>query len=375
MKFAFDEDQEMFRDMIRGALQREAGLDKVRRWTDAADLSPFDAFVARNGWLGIGIAEELGGQGGGVIEQAILFEELGRSAVPTGHLLAGSGGVLGFAKRVAGGLDAVGMLLTGEGVGVLVVPAGQPIDRANTHVKQSGGRLSGTIPLVLNAPSASHLLVPVADSEGFDLWLVLVTADGVKVQPRALIDRSRQFGDVTLNDASAIHVGHLTQAAATDACAHLAVLLAAQSLGLARRMLEMTVEYVKQRVQFGVPVGSFQAVKHAAAETLVSIEAAHSGIYYAAWALANGEADAQLHAWISKAFVAEKAVATADCALQLHGAIGYTWEYDLQLLYKQAKVNLDLFGSSHSYQNRIADALALSGASDTNRVSRPLACA
>ncbi|WP_169254174.1 acyl-CoA dehydrogenase family protein [Aromatoleum toluvorans] len=359
MRFAFNEEQEMLRDAIRVALQREAGLDKIRRWVDAADLSPFDACAVGNAWVGIGVAEELGGQGGGRVEQALMFEELGRAVAPSGVLLAGAGGALGFAVRLPGGAEFLREVLDGEGTGVLCVPAGRPADEGALQVQVAGGRLSGVIPMVLEAPGASHLLVPLPSGDGLDLWLVPDGGSDVDIKPRRMIDRTRRFGDVRLQQAKGIRIGRLDRGAAQDANAVIALLVAAESLGLARRMLDMTVEYVGQRVQFGVPVASFQAVKHAAAEALVDIEAAHSGVYYAAWALQEGQADGVLHAWIAKAFATEAAVRTADRALLLHGAIGYTWEHDLQLFYKRAKLNLELFGSPRSYRERMAEVLAL----------------
>jgi alkylation response protein AidB-like acyl-CoA dehydrogenase len=138
-----------------------------------------------------------------------------------------------------------------------------------------------------------------------------------------------------------------------------AVIVAADALGAAQRMLDMTVEYVADRRQFGVPVGSFQAVKHAAAEMLVAIEGTRAAVHYAAWAVAAGEPGAQLDAWVAKARAARAASFVADKALFLHGAVGYTWEHDLQLLFKRAKSDAELFGGPGLYEDRIANALAL----------------
>lgn len=360
MRFAFDPEQDMLRDMIRSALSRDAGLGKVRRWADTAETVAFDDFVAAQGWIGIGVAEEIGGQGGGLIEQAILFEELGRGAAPSGGLLAFAA-AQGLAAAADGGI-ASGFV---EGAGtVLCTNAGRALDGAVPQadiLRQDCGRLSGTVSLVLQAAQAGRLLVPVATADGASLWWVDAAAAGVQIRPRRLIDRTRHFADVVLQDAATTPAGGLDSAALADAAARLALLVAAESLGCARRMLEMTVDYVSQRVQFGVPVGSFQAVKHAAAELLVDIEAAHSGVYYAAWALQNGEGDGPIHAWIAKAFATEAAARAADRALMLHGAIGYTWEHDLQLFYKRAKLNLELFGSPRRYRERIADTLPLTG--------------
>ncbi|MEP6874989.1 MAG: acyl-CoA dehydrogenase family protein [Burkholderiales bacterium] len=357
MRFAFSEEQAMLRDMLRGALQREAGLDKVRRWAESADLRAFAEIASRNAWIGIGVDEEIGGQGGSLIEQAILFEELGRSGAPSGALLGGAGALLSFGTGAAAHVDPAVARSALERSCALCVSAGRAADTLTTDVCEVRGRLSGTVPLVLNATAASDLLVPIPGAHGIDLWFLPTATSGVMVKPRHLIDMTREFGDVVLSDAQASHVGRVDHSAAVRANAALALLVAAESLGLARRMLEMTVDYVSQRVQFGVPVGSFQAVKHAAAEAFVDIEAVHSGVYYTAWALANGEPDALLHAWIAKSFAGEAAVRTADCALRLHGAIGYTWEYDLQLLYKRAKINLELFGSPRGYRERIASAV------------------
>jgi alkylation response protein AidB-like acyl-CoA dehydrogenase len=141
--------------------------------------------------------------------------------------------------------------------------------------------------------------------------------------------------------------------------ARAAVLVAADALGAAQRMLEETVQYVGERRQFGVPVGSFQAVKHTAAEMIVAIEGTRAAVHYAAWAVAAGEPGAQLDAWVAKARSARAASFVADKALFLHGAVGYTWEHDLQLLFKRAKSDAELFGGPGVYDDRIADSLEL----------------
>ncbi|MEO8299328.1 MAG: acyl-CoA dehydrogenase family protein [Burkholderiales bacterium] len=351
MQFAFLEEQVMLREMLRSALQREAGLDKVRRWAESADLRAFTKIATRNGWSGIGVDEDLGGQGGSLIEQAILFEELGRSCAPSGALLASAalGFTAGFAPTVVEASMECGY--------ALCVSAAHAADAGGDDIREADGKLSGTVRLVLNATAADNLLVPVASGSGIDFWSVPTRGSGVSITPRRLIDMTREFGDVVFSDTPASYVGRVDRPTAERANATLALMVAAESLGLARRMLEMTVSYVSQRVQFGVPVGSFQAVKHAAAEVFVDLEAAHAGVYYTAWALANAEPDGVLHAWICKSFAGEAAVRAADCALRLHGAIGYTWEYDLQLFYKRAKSNLELFGSPRGYRERIASAV------------------
>jgi alkylation response protein AidB-like acyl-CoA dehydrogenase len=353
VRFVFTGEQALLRDMIRSSLKRDAGLDKTRRWTDQGDFREFEALARRSGWSGIGFPETIGGQGGGLIEQAILFEELGRSGAPSCALLAGTV-ALHLLRDCEAGRPTTSALLKGTRRGVVCISAGRGLDEASCDLEQRGGRLSGVVPFVLDAEAADELLVTQPQSEGLAILRVAKTNDGITIEGQRLIDRTRRFARVTFDKAPAERLGLVTRQAAAIACARAALLVAAESLGLARRMLDITVDYVKQRVQFGVPVGSFQAVKHSAAQALVEIEAAHSGVYHAAWSLEEGETDCALQGWIAKAAATETGALTADCALQLHGAIGYTWDYDLQLLYKRAKLNVELFGSPASYREKIA---------------------
>jgi alkylation response protein AidB-like acyl-CoA dehydrogenase len=350
MEFAFDQEQDFLREAVRGALEREAPVPQVREWSEAGDFSAFTAVARAQGWSGIGIAEEREGQGGGLVEQAILFEELGRAAAPSGGLLASA---LAAALRPGEPIDDDRQV-------AVVWPAERPLDAlAGWTPSVAGESLSGRVELVLDAPAADFLLVPVAAGGEISLWTVEPRTGGVAVQERQLIDRTRRFADVTLDGAIGQRTGSIDESMLSAATARVAVLLSAESLGLARRMLEMTVAYVREREQFGKPVGSFQAVKHAAAQALVDIEAAHSGVYFAAWAVENHWSNGPLHAWIAKSFACDMGATIADVSLQLHGAIGYTWEYDLHIFFKRAMANRELLGSARGYRDRVADELAL----------------
>jgi alkylation response protein AidB-like acyl-CoA dehydrogenase len=189
--------------------------------------------------------------------------------------------------------------------------------------------------------------------------LVEVDQPGVGVAERGLTDRSRCVGDVRLDGAVGSVLGGDGAGALLEAALRAAVLVAADALGVMERMLDLTVEYAGQRRQFGVPIGSFQAVKHAAAEMLVKVEAARSIVYLAAASVEEGRDDAPLHAAAAKAQVTAAASVVADTALTLHGAIGYTWEHELQVLYKRAKLDAPLFGAPAVWNERLADALDL----------------
>ena len=162
-----------------------------------------------------------------------------------------------------------------------------------------------------------------------------------------------------LEDAPVEEVGRLTAAQAERLSAEAALLVAADALGAAAWILDATVEYVKERKQFGVPVGTFQAVKHYAAQMAVPIEATRAAVQYAAWALDEDEDDAILHAWIAKAYAADHLDDVADKGLFLHGAIGYTWEHDLQLPFKRIKADARVLGSAAGYHDRVAALVGL----------------
>lgn len=357
MRVELNDEQQFLCEAVAGATAREAPLATVREWTQSGDLAGADAIAIRQGWSGIGLAEEAGGQGGGVIELAVLAEQLGRGAVPWDRTLAGCVTArLLAACATPAALELARQSAGGERVAVLAADARRPL--AAPAVTSSDGRLSGEIHLVAGAPSAETLIVPIARGDSAELLSVRAGGEGCAVRPRRLVDRTRGLARVTLRDAPAQPLGDVSPEALAEAASTAALLIAADALGAAGRMLDMTMEYVVERKQFGVPVGSFQAVKHAAAEMLVDVEASRSAVHHGAWAVQAG-IDGELHAAIAKSHSCEAAARVADKALFLHGAVGYTWEHDLQLLFKRAKSDVLMFGSPDAHRDVIARELAL----------------
>jgi alkylation response protein AidB-like acyl-CoA dehydrogenase len=347
MDLSFTDEQQFLRESVRGTIDREAPLSRVREWVlgDRIDHDDALALAVRQGWTGIGIPEESGGQGGALLELAILAEELGRGAVPSDGLYGTLLAAIALRRCDSGAArDRVGSLALGEGFGALARPGGAPPDAPS-----QGEQLA----LVLGASSANLLVA--WDGEALELH----NASAAQIEPRLLVDRTRAVADVRLGATPLERYDGVGPEAMRAVAAWAAVLVAADALGAAQRMLDLTVEYVGQRVQFGVPVGSFQAVKHAAAEMLVSIEGTRAAVHYAAWAVGAHESNAELDAWVAKARAARAASSVADGSLFLHGAVGYTWEHDLQLLFKRAKSDSQLLGGPGVYDDRIADALEL----------------
>jgi alkylation response protein AidB-like acyl-CoA dehydrogenase len=355
VRWELEEEQELFQESLRGWLEKFADTRAVREWLDSGDSTDFERRLADDGWLGVGTSEERGGQGGGLLELALTAEELARRAAPSAAWLASMIALPALpdflAKAVVEGEDRL----------ALAVDCSRPIAVPDGVRAAGDGALHGSVPMVLGADRASRLVVAAQGASGPELHLVDTTDAAVVVTAHQLLDRSRSVADVVLDGAVGRRLDGLPEIDGfiAEAGIRAAVLVSADALGAMQRMLDLAVAHSLQRQQFGVPIGSFQAVKHAAASILVAVEAARSIVYFAAASVDSGEPDRAVDAAIAKAQVTPSAVRAADTALTMHGAIGYTWEHDLQLLYKRAKLDDRLFGRAAAWNERIADALEL----------------
>ena len=354
MHLELSAEQELFATSLREWLGERAGASSVRGWLDTGDLTAFERLFVGEGWAGVGFAEDLGGQGGGLLELALTARELGRASAPSASWLQSAIVVAALADEPALVRAAPE---SGEVTALAVRADGIPAPA--TSVQSSGGRLRGRIPCVLGAARSRRLLVPVADGEATSLWLVDSADGGVGVHPRPLLDRSRDVADVVLDDVAGRRLDIDATAVLGEIATRAAILVAADALGASERMLQLAVDYSNQRQQFGRPIGSFQAVKHAAAQMLVTVESSMSIVCYAAQSAEEGLPERATHAAVAKAQVTRGGAEIADSALTLHGAVGYTWEHDLQLFYKRAKLDRVLFGTPAAWNERIADILPL----------------
>lgn len=357
MRWELSDEQKMFQDAIGSWLERSADSASVRAMQDTGDAGAFETALVDEGWLGVGFPEEWGGQGGGLLELALMAERLAFRAAPSSAWLA----TVIAVPALAAHSGAAAALQAGE-FAALATDAGARPDSVPT-VRHDSGRLTGQVTNVLGGDRASRFVVAAADAHGVALYTVGASDPGVAVRPRALLDRSRSVADVTFDNVAAVRLSADAGAYLTAASLRAAVLVAADALGASDRMLSLAVEYSKQRHQFGVPIGSFQAVKHAAATMMVAVESSRSIAYFAAASVDQGHDDAVLHAAAAKAQVTAAGERCADSALTLHGAIGYTWEHDLQLYYKRAKLDVALFGSPSAWNECLASHLPLIAAS------------
>ena len=356
MRVELSDEQEFLREAVAGVLAREASPARLREWADARDTTAAAELAVRQGWTGIGLDEDRGGQGGGIVELAVMAEELGRTATPWDSLLGSALALqlLGVCEFDAG-RELAAAIAEGDQTAVLCAD-GRLIPAPWPQSALDGEQLTIS---AHDVPGAVGATLVVAVSDGDDVRLLAVDADAAEVTPQPLVDRTRALARVDLAGIQATDLGTIGPEAFARAASAAAVLVAADALGAAQQLLAMTVAYVADRRQFGVPVGSFQAVKHAAAMMLVEVEGARSAVRYASWAV---DADVpEAGAWASIAKVGSCAAAphVADRALFLHGAIGYTWEHDLQFQFKRTKSDELLFGSPGAHRDRIADGLSL----------------
>ena len=241
---------------------------------------------------------------------------------------------------------------------------GIPAATAATAARAGAGwTLSGVKRFVPWAHVADAILVPARAPEGVTLFLVDPRAAGVTLAPMVGIDLATRWWEVTLDGVAAgadAVVGAVGGAVPIleSLLRRAAVCASAEMLGAARRCLDMSVDYVKVREQFGQPIGSFQAIRHRCAEMLLAAEKSHAAVYYAAWALDAGAEDAAMAASVCKAYVSEAARDVCGDAIQVHGGIGFTWEYDLHLYFKRAKALEPMFGDAEYHRELIVRRVA-----------------
>jgi alkylation response protein AidB-like acyl-CoA dehydrogenase len=307
--------------------------------------------MAEQGWLAIELSEDESGLGLGMVELAVLCEEIGSRLVAAPFLstIVALGALCGDEARADAGTkewrEALGL---GGAVGCVAAAPG-PSDLTVSGT-EGQPRLSGQTPPVAYAPSADVAVVLA----GAGVYGVDLRAEG-RPPPLSAMDRTRELGVLVFEDTPARLLGH--QEAAARLVDRAATLASAEMLGAADRVLALTVEYAKDRVQFGKPIGSFQAVKHMLADALVDVEGMRSTVYYAAWCAAVDDPERSLSASMAKAWCSDASRRVMAAGLQVHGGIGFTWEHDMHLYLKRAQLDQVSYGDAAAHRDRIATLL------------------
>jgi alkylation response protein AidB-like acyl-CoA dehydrogenase len=326
MNFDFTDDQRAIKETARDLLAKRFKLERLRELAESKTYAD-DAWseVSELGWPGIFIAEENGGQGLGVLELVILLEELGYVLAPLPFL---SNAAAGLILQDAGATDRLAGVASGE--------------------------QRGTVGVVKDGRAA---LVPDAEESDFIILLdgtdaTLVERGDAQIETIDAIDPTRRYASVAANGGESL--GDVSRGRDLIALA-----VAAELVGISQRVLEMAVEYAKDRKQFDRPIGAYQAVSHACAEMLKQVEGSRSLVYYAGWAADAAPDEFSLAASMAKAYASDAGWQVSASALQVHGGIGFTWEHDLHWFLKRAKTDGVLYGSARDHRERVAELAGL----------------
>jgi alkylation response protein AidB-like acyl-CoA dehydrogenase len=379
MDFGFNADQEMLRATARKFLENECTSEfvRARMAEDRGFTEDFWTKLAEQGWLGLVYPDAYGGAGLGFVDLTVLMEEMGRAVVPGPFF---STVLLGGLTILEAGSEAQKkewLPRIAEGRARVTLAWKEPSARWDaagvTATATAGGggfTLRGTKLFVPDAHVAEAVVVVARTRDdkdpeaGVSLFLVPTSAPGVSVTLLPTMDQTRKLCEVRLDGVS-VPAGALLGAKdggwtpLSRVAQRATVALCAEMCGGAQKVLDMTTEYAKIRIAFGKPIGSYQGVKHKAADMLVEVENAKSLTYYAAWAVDENVPEAPLAASMAKAYASDAFRKVAGAGIQLHGGIGFTWEHDLHLYFKRAKSSEFTFGDATYHREKVAQLIEL----------------
>jgi alkylation response protein AidB-like acyl-CoA dehydrogenase len=376
MELEFSEEQDELREGVRAVLARECPMSVVRDEVEKG-VAPDGlwAHMVELDWPALTVPEDAGGLGLGMVELAVVVEELGRVIAPGPFLptvtqFAPAVRETGSAEQRTRFLSAVA---GGESTGALALTeTGGSYDPARVTATATpdgdGVVLAGTKDAVLGAPSADEIVV-VARRPGTDgddgVGAYVVARDQLTVEPIASLDPSRGLARLTLDgvrvgaDRILGEPGPVTATALRRAVDDATTALAIEMVGTCQTIFDVTLEYAKHREQFGVPIGSFQAIKHKFADMLVALERARATGYFAALTIAEDDDRRALAVASAKAAAGDCARHLAREGIQIHGGIGYTWEHDVHLYVRRARAGAALFGTAPGQRAKVAELLGL----------------
>jgi alkylation response protein AidB-like acyl-CoA dehydrogenase len=376
MNFAFSEEQEQLRDAVRRFMETKSASEDVRRLmetTDGYDPAVWAQMANELGLQSLAIPEEYGGQGFTFVELGIVLEEMGRVLLCAPYF---SSVVLAANAILNAGTDAqkaelLPGIAAGETIAALAFtePNGK-WDASGITMEAVGGgdsyTLTGTKHFVIDGHTADTVVVVARQAgtsgeDGIGFFVVAGDAPGLTRTPLATMDQTRKQARLDFAGVAATPLGTVGAGwpALSKTLDQAAVAMANESIGGAQKCLEMSVEYAKVRVQFGRPIGSFQAIKHKCADMLLEVESGKSAAYYAAWAAAEDNDELPVVASLAKAYVSDAYFHAAAENIQIHGGIGFTWEHDAHLYFKRAKSSEILLGDATYHRELLAQRIGI----------------
>ncbi|HLT17252.1 MAG TPA: acyl-CoA dehydrogenase family protein [Acidimicrobiales bacterium] len=371
MNFAFSEEQEELRRITRQFLESKSPESEVRRLMDTEegyDPAVWSQMANELGLQSLIIPEEYGGQGFSFVELTVVLEEMGRALLCAPYF---SSCVLAANALIHSGDEAAKQahlpgIASGETIATLAFtePNGKWDESGIEATATPDGdtwKISGTKMFVLDGAQANLLIVAAKTAAGTSLFAVDPAGEGVTRTNLATMDQTRKQAKIELDGAAGTLIG--TDGGGWAVLERVldlaAVALAAEQVGGAQKVLEEAVQYAKDRVQFGRPIGSFQAIKHKCADMLLEVESAKSAAYYAAWCASELNDELPSVASLAKAYCSEAYFHAAAENIQIHGGIGFTWEHPAHLYFKRAKSSELLFGDPTYHRELLAQRIGI----------------
>lgn len=371
MNFAFNEEQEELRRTVRSFLEAKSSEEAVREQMDTEngfDTAVWQQMGEQMGLQGLAIPEEYGGSGYGYIELIVILEEMGRALLcaPFFSTVVLAGNTLLHSGDDAAKADYLPGIASGETIAALALTEenGRWDEQGVTATATQDGdtwKLSGTKTYVIDGHTATLLIVAARTDAGVSLFAVDPSAEGVTRTSLATMDQTRKQARIDLDGVEGRLIG--TDGGGWETLERVldlaAVALAAEQVGGAQFVLEMAVQYAKDRVQFGRPIGSFQAIKHKCADMLLEVESAKSAAYYAGWCASELNDELPSVASLAKAYCSEAYFNATAENIQIHGGIGFTWEHPAHLYFKRAKSSELLFGDPTYHRELLAQRIGI----------------
>jgi alkylation response protein AidB-like acyl-CoA dehydrogenase len=371
MNFAFTEEQDELRKTVRGFLDAKSPEEAVREQmeTEAGyDQAVWSQMAEQMGLQGLHIPEEYGGSGYSYVELGIVLEEMGRSLLAAPFF---SSVVLAANTLIHSGDDGAKKeylpgIASGETIATIATtePSGKWDESGITMEATGSGdsfTLSGTKMFVIDGHTASLIIVAARTAGGVSLFAVDADASGLTRTALSTMDQTRKQAKLEFDGVAGKLIGE--EGKGWDVLSTVmdlaAVGLAAEQVGGAQKVLEMAVEYAKVRVQFGRPIGSFQAIKHKCADMLLEVESAKSAAYYGMWCASEMNDELASVASLAKAYCSEAYFHAAAENIQIHGGIGFTWEHPAHLYFKRAKSSELLFGDPTYHRELLAQRIGI----------------
>jgi alkylation response protein AidB-like acyl-CoA dehydrogenase len=371
MNFAFSEEQEELRRSVRRFLEDKSPVTEVRRLmetTEGFDRAVWEQMANQLGLQALAIPEEYGGVGFGYVELTVVFEEMGAALLcaPYFSTIALAANALLSSRDEGAKKDLLPGIASGETIATLALTEDSgrwDLDGVTLAASRKGDewKLDGHKMFVVDGNNADLVLAAARTDKGVSLFAVEGGATGMTATPLATMDQTRKQARIEFASTPARLVGD--EGAAAPVLSRTldlaAVALAAEQVGGAQRCLDMAVEYAKTRIQFGRPIGSFQAIKHKCADMLLEVESAKSAAYYAGWAAAEDSEELPVVASLAKSYCSEAYFHAAAENIQIHGGIGFTWEHDAHLYFKRAKSSELMLGDPSYHRELLAQRIGI----------------